>query len=88
MFSGIAHIAPSILTFSRLHRSWILRVYTSNLSVLSGGAAAAFEPLSEHLLEYEWALAQYLGYGVAACYRGPRSVLLCASIFTIFILLF
>ena len=35
-----------------------------------GGDAAAFEPLSQHLLEYEWALAQYLGYGVAACYRG------------------
>lgn len=37
-----------------------------------GGAAAEFEPLSQHLLEYEWALAQYLGYGVAACYRGPE----------------
>ncbi len=36
-----------------------------------GGSAAEFEPLSKHLLEYEWALAQYLGYGVAACYRGP-----------------
>ena len=28
--------------------------------------------MSQYLLEYEWALAQYLGYGVAACYRGPR----------------
>ena len=37
-----------------------------------GGAAAAFEPLSEHLLEYEWTLAQYLGGGIAACYRGYR----------------
>jgi hypothetical protein len=37
-----------------------------------GGAEAAFEPLSEHLTEYEWALAQYLGAGVAACYRGYR----------------
>ena len=37
-----------------------------------GGAAAMFEPLSKHLLEYEWALAQYLGAGVAACYRGYR----------------
>ena len=37
-----------------------------------GGAAAAFEPLQEHILEYEWALAQYLGAGVAACYRGYR----------------
>ena len=31
-----------------------------------------FEPLSEHAPEYEWALAQYLGAGVAACYRGYR----------------
>ena len=38
----------------------------------SGGAAAAFEPLSEHLDAYEWALAQYLGAGVGACYRGSR----------------
>ena len=38
----------------------------------AGGDAAMFEPLSEHLTEYEWALAQYLGAGVAACYRGYR----------------
>jgi len=31
-----------------------------------------FEPLTEHALEYEWALAQYFGSGVAACYRGWR----------------
>ncbi|CAF1288987.1 unnamed protein product [Didymodactylos carnosus] len=37
-----------------------------------GGDAAQFEPLVEHLTEYEWALAQYLGAGVAACYRGYR----------------
>jgi hypothetical protein len=35
-----------------------------------GGPDAAFSPLSQHLQEYEWALAQYLGAGVAACYRG------------------
>jgi hypothetical protein len=35
-----------------------------------GGAAAAFEPLSDNIVDYEWALAQYLGAGVAACYRG------------------
>ena len=38
----------------------------------AGGDAAKFEPMSEHLVEYEWALAQYLGSGVAACYRGFR----------------
>ena len=37
-----------------------------------GGAAATFEPLAENLEDYEWALAQYLGFGVAACYRGTR----------------
>jgi hypothetical protein len=37
-----------------------------------GGAAATFEPLSEHLQEYEWHLAQNFGSGVIACYRGPR----------------
>jgi hypothetical protein len=37
-----------------------------------GGAAATFEPLSEHLIEYEWHLAQNFGSGVQACYRGPR----------------
>jgi hypothetical protein len=37
-----------------------------------GGAEAQFEPLSQHSLEYEWGLAQYLGAGVAACYRGFR----------------
>ena len=28
--------------------------------------------MSEHLTAFEWALAQYLGAGVAACYRGFR----------------
>lgn len=37
-----------------------------------GGAEATFEPLSEHLVEYEWHLAQNFGSGVIACYRGPR----------------
>ena len=37
-----------------------------------GGDAATFEPLSDHIVEYEWGLAQYFGAGVAACYRGWR----------------
>jgi hypothetical protein len=37
-----------------------------------GGEAATFEPLSEHLAEYGWHLAQNFGSGVIACYRGPR----------------
>lgn len=37
-----------------------------------GGAAATLEPLSEHLNEYEWHLAQNFGSGVQAAYRGPR----------------
>ena len=37
-----------------------------------GGAAATFEPLCEHLDNYESHLAQNFGSGVIACYRGPR----------------
>lgn len=33
-----------------------------------GGEDASF---LDHLQEYEWGLAQYLGAGTAACYRGP-----------------
>ncbi len=37
-----------------------------------GGAAATFEPLCDHLEDYESHLAQNFGSGVMACYRGPR----------------
>ena len=37
-----------------------------------GGPAATIEPLSEHLDAYEAHLANNLGAGVQACYRGPR----------------
>eukprot|EP00697_Spironema_sp_BW2_P015561 gnl/Spiro4/6458_TR3313_c0_g1_i1.p1 gnl/Spiro4/6458_TR3313_c0_g1~~gnl/Spiro4/6458_TR3313_c0_g1_i1.p1 ORF type:complete len:759 (-),score=179.88 gnl/Spiro4/6458_TR3313_c0_g1_i1:82-2358(-) len=37
-----------------------------------GGDNASFAPVSQHLVEYEWALAQYMGAGVAACYRGEK----------------
>jgi hypothetical protein len=37
-----------------------------------GGAAATIEPLSEHLDAYEGHLANTLGDGVQACWRGPR----------------
>jgi len=37
-----------------------------------GGAAATLEPLAEHLDAYASHLAQNLGSGVQACYRGPR----------------
>jgi hypothetical protein len=37
-----------------------------------GGAAATLEPLSEHLPDYEAHLANTLGCGVQACWRGPR----------------
>ncbi|KAK8814405.1 hypothetical protein WA158_008267 [Blastocystis sp. Blastoise] len=36
-----------------------------------GGDAASFIPLEEHIQDYELGLAQYLGAGAAACYRGP-----------------
>ena len=37
-----------------------------------GGQAATFEPLCEHLDDYEAHLSQNFGSGVIACYRGPR----------------
>jgi len=37
-----------------------------------GGAAATLEPLGEHLPQYESHLANTLGAGVQACWRGPR----------------
>jgi hypothetical protein len=37
-----------------------------------GGAAATIEPLKDHLPHYEQRLANLLGAGVQACYRGPR----------------
>lgn len=37
-----------------------------------GGEAAVLEPLSEHLADYDAHLANLLGYGVQACFRGPR----------------
>lgn len=37
-----------------------------------GGSAATIEPLAEHLDHYEVRLANLLGSGVQACYRGPR----------------
>jgi len=37
-----------------------------------GGAAATIEPLKDHLPHYAARFANLLGYGVQACYRGPR----------------
>lgn len=35
-----------------------------------GGTAAAFQPFSEHIEDYNWVMAQYLGNGVASDFRG------------------
>jgi hypothetical protein len=37
-----------------------------------GGEAATIEPMKDHLADYEMHLANNLGYGAQACYRGPR----------------
>jgi hypothetical protein len=37
-----------------------------------GGPAATLEPLREHLADYDSHLANTLGSGVQACWRGPR----------------
>lgn len=58
-------------------RFWCLFPSSKRSSVVfvlvhTGGAAAAFDPMSEHLQAFDWALGQYMGAGVAACYRGFR----------------
>ena len=35
-----------------------------------GGDAAAFQPFSDHMEDYNWVMAQYLGNGVASDFRG------------------
>jgi hypothetical protein len=37
-----------------------------------GGAAATIEPLNDHLHHYDFMMKSNLGFGVHACYRGPR----------------
>ena len=38
----------------------------------AGGDGASFEPYSEHLQSYEFALSQYLGSGCGMTYRGDK----------------
>lgn len=47
-------------------------MFTPLVQYHGGGAAATIEPLHEHLSDYEQHLANNLGYGAQACYRGPR----------------
>ncbi len=35
-----------------------------------GGSAAAFQPFKDHMEDYNWVMAQYLGNGVASDFRG------------------
>jgi hypothetical protein len=37
-----------------------------------GKPYSTFEPLAQHLIEYNWGLTQYMGAGVAVAYRGFR----------------
>ena len=61
MYDDLYHYIPTV--------GWMFLPLTQ---YHGGGNAATFEPLSDHLTEYEWGLAQYFGAGVAACYRGWR----------------
>ena len=61
MYDDLYHYIPTV--------GWMFLPLTQ---YHGGGDAATFEPLSDHLTEYEWGLAQYFGAGVAACYRGWR----------------
>ena len=47
-------------------------MFTPLVEYQGGGPAATIEPLHEHLDDYEQHLANNLGYGAQACYRGPR----------------
>jgi hypothetical protein len=42
------------------------------LSSYNGGEASTIEPLDQHRDHYEARFADLLGFGVQACYRGPR----------------
>jgi len=42
------------------------------LSSYNGGAASTIEPLDQHRDHYSERFADLVGYGVQACYRGPR----------------
>ncbi|MEW6074063.1 MAG: alpha-galactosidase [Planctomycetota bacterium] len=61
IFDGTYRVTPSM--------GWM---FVPLVEYHGGGPAATLEPLSEHLPEYEWHLAQNFGSGVQACWRGPR----------------
>ena len=50
MFDDLLHYTPSV--------GWM---FLPLVDYHGGGAAAEIEPLADHLKEYEWGLAQYLG---------------------------
>ena len=61
MFDGTLHKSSSM--------GWMFVPLTE---YHGGGAAATIEPLAEHLDHYERMMSSTLGYGVQACWRGPR----------------
>jgi hypothetical protein len=61
LFDGTWEKAPTM--------GWM---FTPLVEYQGGGAAATIEPLKDHLPAYEQHFANNLGYGVQACYRGPR----------------
>ncbi len=61
MFDGTWEKAPSM--------GWM---FVPLVQYQGGGEAATIEPLKDHLQVYEQHLMNYLGFGVQACYRGPR----------------
>lgn len=61
LFDGTWEKTPSM--------GWMM---TPLVEYQGGGAAATIEPLKEHLSDYGLHLANNLGYGAQACYRGPR----------------
>jgi hypothetical protein len=61
MFDGTREKTPSM--------GWM---FVPLVQYQGGGDAATIEPLKDHLHVYEQHLMNCLGFGVQACYRGPR----------------
>ena len=59
-------------SYARVKNAAKLEANGRNCRTCIPTAAATIEPLHEHLADYEQHLANNLGFGAQACYRGPR----------------
>ena len=61
MFDNTFHYTPTV--------GWMIMPLTT-YHTWPDGPAATFEPVSKHKVAFNWALSQYFGAGVSACYQG------------------